>query len=246
MTYWYPGVAEVIEDIRKFWPQTKIILGGNYASLCPDHAQQMHPDLLIYGDVLEPLWSFIDLQPDPGMPALWEAYEKLDVGALKLSDGCPFKCTYCSVPEVYGKFKARSMDRALAELELLCKLGAKNIAFYDDALLFNAEKVLLGFLEKVRQKNIKINFHSPNALNARFITKPLAEAMINTGFKTFYLGFESSSEEWQKKTGSKVLSKELATAVEHLKTAGAQPQNITAYQILGHPHSDIQELEESM
>ncbi|MHC4639538.1 MAG: hypothetical protein ACYTBV_18880, partial [Planctomycetota bacterium] len=38
----------------------------------------------------------------------------------------------------------------------------------------------------------------------------------------------------------------LATAVEHLKTAGAQPQNITAYQILGHPHSDIQELEESM
>ena len=246
MTYWYPGVAEVIEDIRKVRPATKIVLGGNYASLCPAHAKKLHPDLLIYGDVLEPLWSFIDLQPDLNMPALWDTYQKLDVGVLKLSDGCPFNCTYCSVPKVYDTFKPRSLDRALAELDLLCKLGAKNIAFYDDALLFNAEKVLIPFLEKVRQKNIKINFHSPNALNARFITKPLADAMTNTGFKTFYLGFESCSEKWQKKTGSKVLSPELATAVEHLKAAGAQPRNITAYQILGHPLGDIQQLEDSM
>jgi len=33
MTYWYPGVQEVIEDIRTYAPHTKIVLGGVYATL---------------------------------------------------------------------------------------------------------------------------------------------------------------------------------------------------------------------
>jgi radical SAM superfamily enzyme YgiQ (UPF0313 family) len=179
-------------------------------------------------------------------PAFWELYDKLNVGVLKVSDGCPFSCTYCSVPEVYGKFKPRSLDHSLAELDLLCRLGVENIAFYDDALLFEAEKVLIPFLKEVLKRNLSVNFHSPNALNARFITGDLAELMVKAGFKTFYLGFESASQKWQQRTGSKVCSEELRQAVRYLIAAGAEPANITAYQILGHPHIDIQELEASM
>ena len=285
MTYWYPGVAETIEDIRKTFPKAKIILGGNYATLCPAHADTLGADLCIRGTNLAPLWDYLALEPDLAQPALWEAYERLNVGVLKLTDGCPFKCTYCSVPNVYGDFKPRPIDRCLAEMRLLLNLGAKDIAFYDDALLFNPEKVLTPFLEEVITQNAAANdsviakersecgnlqpsasrirntkhatrdtqyaiqtpnFHSPNALNARFLTKDLARLMVRAGFKTFYLGFESASTQWQKQTGSKVFCEELAQAVEHLKAAGADPQNITAYQILGHPQSDAQQLEQSM
>jgi hypothetical protein len=246
MTYWYPGVSETIEDIRKFSPKTKIILGGNYVILCPEHASTSGADLLVKTKKLEPLWDYMQLEPDLQQPALWEIYKKLKVGVLKLADGCPFKCTYCSIPKVYGTFKPRSIEHSISELELLAKLGADNVAFYDDALLFDAEHVLIPFLREVISRNVKINFHSPNALNARFITKELAELMIRGGFKTFYLGFESSSAQWQEKTGSKVFSDELAKAVTFLKDAGANPQDVTAYQILGHPHMGIQQLEESM
>jgi radical SAM superfamily enzyme YgiQ (UPF0313 family) len=246
MTYWYPGVQDVIEDIRDAWPDTKIILGGNYATLCTKHAQRLGADLIVQGTNLESLWQYLKIKPDLNQPPFWQAYEKLNAGVLKLSDGCPFNCTYCSVPEVYGKFKARSLEHSLDQLALLCHLGAKNIAFYDDALLFNAEKVLKPFLDEVIKQNIKVNFHSPNALNARFLTSELAELMVRAGFKTFYLGFESASAQWQQQTGSKVFSDELAQAVQHLFSAGADPQNITAYQILGHPQIDIQQLEESM
>jgi hypothetical protein len=34
MTYWYPGVKEVIDDLRYFAPHTRIVLGGVYATLC--------------------------------------------------------------------------------------------------------------------------------------------------------------------------------------------------------------------
>jgi len=246
MTYWYHGVKEVIDDIRQAWPQAKIILGGNYVTLCNTHAEKLEADFLVSDTNLEPLWKYLEIAADLKQPALWQAYEKLNVGVLKLSDGCPFKCTYCSVPKVYGKFKARPLERSLAELELLCQTGINNIAFYDDALLFEAEKVLMPFLNEVIKRKIKINFHTPNGLHARFINKELADLMIRAGFKTFYLGFESASLQWQKDTGSKVFREELTQAVEHLICAEAEPTSITAYQILGHPHIDTQQLEDSM
>jgi hypothetical protein len=246
MTYWYNGLQEIIEDIRKLQPQAKIILGGNYVTLCHDHAQMLGADLLVEGTNHEPLWEYLGIQPDMHQSALWEIYDKLKVGVLKLTEGCPFSCTYCSVPKVYGKFKPRSLEHSLVELELLYQHGAGNIAFYDDALLFEADKVLIQFLSEVLKRNISVNFHSPNALNARFITKDLAELMVRAGFKTFYLGFESASAQWQKKTGSKVFSDELERATRYLINAGAEPDNITAYQILGHPHIGIQQLEASM
>ena len=246
MTYWYPGIEEVIQDIRRFQPQSKIVLGGNYVTLCTSHAEKLDTDLLVHGTELEPLWDLLQIKPDSMQPGLWEIYDKLNVGALKLTDGCPFNCTYCSVPKVYGKFKVRPLERSLAELELLSRLGARNIGFYDDALLFEAEKVLIPFLNEAINRKINVNFHTPNALNARFITKELAELMVRAGFKTFYIGFESTSSKWQKRTGSKVFSEELAQAVKHLTSAGAVPADITAYQILGHPHSDDQQLESSM
>jgi hypothetical protein len=246
MTYWYPGVVEVIEDIRQKNKETKIILGGNYATICYDHAKNSGADLIIRGTDLGPLWEFIGIEPDGNQPALWEAYGRLKTGAIKLSDGCPFSCTYCSVPKVYGGFVPRPIEKVLAELDLMIKLGVENIAFYDDALLHKADDVLVQFLNKTIEREIKVNFHTPNALNARFVTGELAKLMVRAGFKTFYLGFESSSVKWQEQTGSKVFSEELSGAVEHLKSAGADSNNITAYQILGHPKMDIQELEESM
>src|SRR5262249_7424895 len=53
MTYWYPGVREVIEDIRSFSPGTRIALGGVYATLCPDHARSLGADLVVEGSHLE-------------------------------------------------------------------------------------------------------------------------------------------------------------------------------------------------
>ena len=246
MTYWYLGIKEVVDDIRTLSSNTKIILGGNYATPCPEHAQTLDPDLIIKADHFDPLWKLLNTQPDLSQPALWESYSKVTTAAIKLTDGCPFKCTYCSIPKVYKKFKPRPLDRCLKELELLNNLGAKNIAFYDDALLYKPEEILIPFLNEAIKNDYQLNFHSPNALNARFITKPIADLMVKAGFKTFYLGFESSSEQFQKQTGSKVFSSELAQAVKLLTNAGANTRNITAYQILGHPFGNLQQLEDSM
>lgn len=246
MTYWYPGVQEVIEDIRAYSPQTTIVLGGVYATLCPQHARRLGADLVIERDYLAPLWELLRLTPQLQEAPLWEAYADLRVGTLKLADGCPFKCTYCSVPQVYPPFAARPLERVLAELAWLRQCGAQHIAFYDDALLFKPDQILLPFLRQVMQRGLEAHFHTPNALNARFMTKDMARCMVQAGFRTFYLGFESSAYTWQRHTGGKVYAHELEQAVEHLVNAGADIRQITAYLIMAHPQTEQQNIEASM
>jgi hypothetical protein len=246
MTYWYPAVEEAVKEVRHRSGQTKIVLGGHYATTCGEHAAKLGADLVVAGLDLEPLWQLLQAKADPEQPASWEAYQKLNVGVLKLTEGCPFACTYCSVPKIYGDFRPRSLQRSLAELELLVSLGVRNIAFYDDALLFDVGAVLVPFLEEVVRRGVRVNFHTPNAINARFLNPEIARLMVRAGFKSFYLGFESHSRKWQQGTGGKVYSDELGRAVDHLASAGAEPSQITAYQIVGHPNSDVQELEASM
>ncbi len=143
-------------------------------------------------------------------------------------------------------FVPRSLERSLSELQFLCRQGAKDVAFYDDALLFRSESLLVPFLSKVIDSELQINFHTPNALNARFLSEELARLMVRAGFKTFFLGFESKAYQWQRRTGGKVYSEEFARAVKNLVKAGAHTSCITAYLILGHPRGDHQDVEASM
>jgi radical SAM superfamily enzyme YgiQ (UPF0313 family) len=240
MTYWYPGVREVIEDVRSLQPSAKIVLGGIYATLCPSHARSLGPDLVIEGAKLQPLWESLSIEPEKTVP-FWPP-DYADLGIMKISEGCPFRCTYCSAPLLWEGFTARPIEDCLAEFQAFLGMGAKNIAFYDDALLYRAEQVLIPFLDAACETGV--SFHTPNALNARFINPEVARAMVQSGFAGFFLGLESSSPPWQESTGGKVHTGEFEFAVECLKSAGAQ--SIITYVIAGHPDSDGQDLEQSI
>jgi hypothetical protein len=246
MTYWYPGVAEAIEDVRTYCPGAKIILGGVYASICPEHAKTLGADLVIQGTNLSSLFEYMNVKKNNNGLAWWQGYKTANVGAIKITDGCPFKCTYCSVPKFYPRFSARNLKHCLSEFELMTSMGITNIAFYDDALLFKADDILVPFLKGVAKINSDVNFHTPNALNARFITEEFTASLVEYGFKTFYIGFESSSADWQNKTGGKVSCDEFENAVNYLVKAGADRKEICAYQIFGHPSSSIAQAENSL
>ena len=50
MTYWYPGVFEVIRLAKISYPEVPVILGGVYATICNDHARTFSKaDMIISG-----------------------------------------------------------------------------------------------------------------------------------------------------------------------------------------------------
>jgi hypothetical protein len=241
MTYWYPGIKEVIDDLRRLAPGIKIILGGVYANLCPAHARTLEADLVIEAGNLDPLWRELS-QPRGDLP--YRTPSMGNVAAIKLTDGCPFRCTYCSVPRINPEFVPRPAADCLAEAVMLAESGVRNVAFYDDALLFNPEAALVPFLQGVLEKKLALSFHTPNAVNVRLMTPEIAQLMVRAGGSSFFLGYESHVSEWMRKTGDKSSADEFAAAVKHLRQAGAR--YIVAYMILGHPDADAQEVEESM
>jgi radical SAM superfamily enzyme YgiQ (UPF0313 family) len=196
---------------------------------------------VVRGNELGPLWDLLG----PPMDSLPYHEPGEDcVGVMKLTDGCPFACTYCSVPLMYHGFDPRPPEVCLAEVRMLARSGVRHIVLYDDALLFKPEQVLLPFLEGLARERLPLSFHTPNALHARFVTRELADLLVRAGFHSFYLGFESASGDWLKKTGGKSSTGEFERAVECLKTAGAP--FIGCYLIIGHPEAGEQDVEGSM
>lgn len=247
MTYWYPGVKEVIDAVRKAVPWAKIVVGGFYATACPDHAQSLGADVVIQGDNLEPMWEALGLTPpDEYCPPAWELYPVLGTGAIKLTRGCPFRCSYCYVPVRGERFAARPLDEVMWDYQTMRQVGVSNVAFYDDALLYQPESILIPFLDAAERQGGGVHFHTPNGMHARLIDSEMARRLVRAGMKTFYLGYESVNAEFQKQTGSKLTVGDLAAAVEALRSAGAAADSIIAYEMLGHPLSDMQHVEESM
>jgi radical SAM superfamily enzyme YgiQ (UPF0313 family) len=247
MTYWYPGIREVIEDVRTLQPAAKIVLGGVYATLCTEHAALLGADIIIQGANLAPLYQLLAVEPARETGPGYIPEESKDAGILKLSDGCPFNCTYCAAPVMWKGFTPRSLDECVEDFRRLVATGAKDIAFYDDALLYRADEMLLPFLDAVSvvtDTASPVRFHTPNALNARFVTPDLARRMAGAGFASFFLGFESGSQAWQSATGGKISAGEFEAAVNYLREAGASA--IFAYILAGHPDAEAQEPENSI
>ena len=159
MTYWYPGAILAIKLLRERFKKVPIILGGIYARLHKEHANEFScADLVYNGYDLPRILNLVNsytqknYKPKNFFPA-YDLYEKLDYGVILTSYGCVFNCTYCATPFLY-KYKTRKIDQVFREIEYLYyKYKVKNFAFYDDALLYDSEK----HINKLLLKNVKIN-----------------------------------------------------------------------------------------
>jgi radical SAM superfamily enzyme YgiQ (UPF0313 family) len=265
MTYWYPGVQMAIATLRQLFPGIPILLGGIYATLCTAHAQQLSgADLVIAGEaesaILATLKSVLGYSSnekalaqvdyptldDLPFPA-FDLYPQLQFAAIMTSRGCPLRCTFCASHLVSGKYRWRSVDGVIAELDWLHRdLGVNEFAFYDDALLTNRDRHFLPLCEKIIQHQIAATFHTPNGLQARFIDATTAQLMWQTGFKTIRLAYESGSEERQRDMSKKVSNESFARAAANLSAAGFGPRELDAYVMMALPDQPIQEILWSM
>ncbi len=261
MTYWYPGVQETIQELKKWQPDVPVVLGGVYASLCHDHAKQHSgADQVVSGPgedgLLDLVQAFTGFEARPRFdsanldsfpyPAL-ELQNRITYVPLMMSRGCPFACAYCASRFLNPKQMARNPANVVAEIEFWHqKWGVVDFAFYDDALLVNSEKQILPILQAIVQKGLEVRFHTPNALHVREINQEVAYLMFRAGFKTIRLGLETAAFDHRNALDSKVTADEFSKAVAHLKAVGFKQEQVGAYLLWGLPGQALGEVEESI
>lgn len=253
MTYWYPGVQTAVELIRKVFGRVPVILGGIYPTLCPEHARsQSGAEVVVIGageqqvlpllkeicgpEVLKPGsdelgFSGLDSLPFPA----YDLYPDRSTVCLLTSRGCPLNCSYCASRLLYPGFEQRQPERVVSEILHFHRLGARNIAFYDDALLLNQERHLSKILEAVARFQPGLNFHAPNGISPRAVDLELAALMKKAGFSSIFLSLENSDPDWLRQTGPKVEAADLERALDCLEEAGYRRGEISVYVLVGQP-----------
>jgi len=259
MTYWYPGVQETIELLRNSFPDVAIFLGGIYATLCKEHARKFSgADQILSGPwdgaKMKVIAEFLGDRAEPeeeGFPSwpypAFDLYACLPYVCLLTRRGCPFSCTYCASSQLAGGFESRAPEKVVEEIfHWVNKFGVQDFAFSDDALLLNPSTHLLPILKEVIGRKILCRFHAPNALHVKPVDPEVADFLFRGGFKTVRLGLETSDGTLQAETGGKVTNQEFRRAVESLRKAGYEGEEIGVYLMVGLPGQKVREVKESI
>ena len=254
MTYWYGGVQETIAMLREIFPQTAIILGGIYASLCSDHAREhAGADGIVTGaaekavfDVVARHTGFrVSLRFDPQTldtypyPA-YDLQNCINYVSLLTSRGCPFRCTYCASHFLSPTRQWRSPESVIEEIKFWYQTHQiQDFVLYDDAFLVDAERHAQPLLEKIIQADLGLRFHTPNAVHIRGLTAESARLLFDAGFKTLRLGLETADFEGREDMDRKVTQEDFKQAARYLKKAGFTEDQVRAYLLMGLPKQDL-------
>lgn len=258
MTYWYPGVIEAIQQVRARWGAVPVALGGTYATLCPNHARQFSgADEIFSGPAVVAALRLADQvtghdsEPERyEMPSAWppparELVQRPFAGLIT-SWGCPYRCTYCASSRLHPAFVQREPTTVVSEIGACLSRGIHHLAFYDDALLVNADQHLVPILKEVIDHGWQTSFHTPNGLHAGAVTPSLAVWMRRAGFVTVRLSLETIDLARQRRTGGKVTLDQFERAVWDLRAAGFRAGELGAYVLAGLPDQPLSEVEETV
>jgi hypothetical protein len=267
MTYWYPGVVEAIRRVRAQFGSVPVALGGIYATLCANHASQHSgADQVIAGPGVVAALRLADeatchdsvpcryADPRTWPPPAHQLVPRPFAGVLT-SWGCPYHCTYCASHRLQPAFVRREPSAVVDEIDACIQNDIHDFAFYDDALLLDAERHIIPILERVLARpslvrsgtgGLPIRFHTPNGLHAGGISPRLARLMRQTGFATVRLSLETIEPARQRDTGGKVTNRVFEQAVAHLKAAGFGSRELAAYILAGLPGQPLTEVEETV
>jgi radical SAM superfamily enzyme YgiQ (UPF0313 family) len=157
------------------------------------------------------------------------------------SRSCPHKCSFCSVHTTFGeKYRLRSLENVLTEIELRYRQGYRVIDFEDDNLTYYKNT----FKELCRQMIARfprgaLQLVAMNGISYLSLDEETLELMSEAGFSHLNLALVSSDKTVRETT------KRPHTLEAYLKVVGKATQlglKIVSYQILGLPNETLESM----
>lgn len=126
-TYWSKYVKDAIQYYKSLFPKAKIVVGGIYASLMPEHCKEYTGCDEVHRGVMKEAEKFF-----PAYELVKNANPHLvDYQIIHASRGCMRTCPFCGVWKIEPKFEPK---KSIKE-----EIKSRKIVFYDNNFLYNPQ-----------------------------------------------------------------------------------------------------------
>jgi hypothetical protein len=163
-TYWASYVWESVRFYKENYPKAKVIVGGIYASLMPEHCKKSGCDEVFIGvhkgaEKCEPAYDLVDV----------------DYQIVHTSRGCTRRCKFCGTWKIEPKFTYKKTIK-----EEIC---SNRIIFYDNNLLANPYiKDIFKELMNAKRNGRVVYSESQCGIDGRLLTPELAKLLRKARF----------------------------------------------------------------
>jgi radical SAM superfamily enzyme YgiQ (UPF0313 family) len=116
-----------------------------------------------------------------------------DTKPLTMSTGCPYRCSFCSVPDYIPDFRQRTVENVLEEIEGWIAKGNKHF-FCHDSIINGNPKWLKQFCETIIERGLDITFGGNMRLSSPMRDIDTIRLYRDAGLTKMITGFESAAE----------------------------------------------------
>jgi radical SAM superfamily enzyme YgiQ (UPF0313 family) len=192
----------------------RVVVGGPYVSSTPEDAPDA--DHVFVGEAETTFPEFIRDLSAGNARRVYQARERPDLttspvpefGLVKMdrylampiqySRGCPFRCEFCDIIELYGRVpRTKSNRQVIAELEALYNTGRRGVVFIVDDNFIGNKRNVRGLMPELiawsRRRNWPFSFVTEASINLADDEGLLGE-MQQAGFHRIFVGIETPDE----------------------------------------------------
>lgn len=143
------------------------------------------------------------------------------------SRGCPYLCGFCYKTPSDKKYRVRSVEKIVDEVEYLIKnFGIKEIMFYDDLM---PQAYAKNLSEEIIKRDVKISWQTPQRVN--LVNPELLELMAKAGCRILRFGVEQGDPEQMAFVEKRIDKEQVKKSFRDAKNAGI---DTFAYFIIGY------------
>ena len=157
---------------------------------------------------------------------------------IQATRGCPAACSFCDIRKT--KFRVRSPESVVAEIEELVEMGVDDLFFVDDTITIDKKNVL-EICDLIVKRNIKIHFKISARVDT--INKEVIAALKKAGCYRIHYGIESASPKHLKYLQKGQTPEKVERACKMTRDAGL---GFFAYMMIGIPHETKEEMFETV
>ncbi|MBE0418120.1 MAG: Fe-S oxidoreductase [Coriobacteriia bacterium] len=212
-TYWSSYVWDCVRFYRRSYPAAKIIVGGIYASLAPEHCLQsgcdeVHVGLHEQAEQCPPDYDLVET----------------DFQILHASRGCVRRCAFCGTYRIEPEYTYKRT--------ITSEIEKRHLVFYDNNLLANPHiKQLLTELRDFRLEKRVVTAECQSGFDGRLLTPELACLLKAARFRNPRIAWDGPVEE----------ESEVRKQIQILTEAGYAAKDISVFMIFNHelPPGDL-------